>query len=430
VDEKWCSEQESTNNTDVLAVEKDIGKAASKMDREGQIVEMGKRIAFASQVGNVQDIHRFVQKQQGLCNTPELSISCALQTFEALLFAATWDERDTPTAHTIAQPATRADTNATKNLLAFKEQRDGSVACTTEGAAFDLFAEARAASIISRIFVSDMQEALQLILSFPLRADRAQIGKLESIVSKWTTPERYAAAITLVVLAYGSRDEATTVVNHPEFRVLLETAPQLLDAFNGYLTADFASVGKGISFAESLARGDRFTRKHCDSLARLIRRNLVVQFVRPYKVVKLEAVAETFQMNVESVERLLADLIRKDELRARIDLNSNLLYASRQQQNDVHQASIETANEYVKDMHQALRIQSMVQHKLAIPVKRREIGGGGGDGGRGDMMMMMGDMDDEGFGGDTDMMMAMMMGMGGGARFGGGGPNRHRGHRR
>ena len=34
------------------------------------------------------------------------------------------------------------------------------------------------------------------------------------------------------------------------------------------------------------------------------------------------------EMSVEAAERLLADLIRKDEIRARIDLNQNLLYAT------------------------------------------------------------------------------------------------------
>ena len=419
VDEAWCSQQESTNNNDVLAIEKDIGKAANKMDRELQISEIGKRILFASEVGNVQDIHRFVQKQNALCNTAELAISSSLQTFDALLFAATWDDRDTPTTHTIAQPATRAEANATKNLLNFKEQRDGSVVCQTEGAAFDLFAEARAAAILARILIGDMVEALGLVLSFPLRFDRAQIGKLENLVTRWTTPDRYAACLTLVVLAYGDREALQTTINHPEFRVLLETAPLLLDAFNGVLNADFASVGKGIAFAESLARSDRFIRRHCDNLTRLIRRNLVREFVRPYKVVKLEAVAETFQMNLESVERLLADLIRKSEISARIDLNSNLLYASRQEDNDVHKASIHAANEYVRDMHQALRIQALMQHKMFIPTKKREVGDRvqGGDAALAEMMMggggmMMGDMDDDDIG--ANMMMMMMMGGGGG----------------
>lgn len=429
VDEAWCAAQESTNNSDVLTIEKDIGKAASKMDREGQFSEMAKRIAFASEVGNVQDIHRFVQKQQALCNTPEMSVTSSLHTFDALLFAATWDDRDTPTSHTIAQPAARAESNATKNLLTFKEQRDGTIACTTEGAVFDLFAEARAAAILARILCGDQTEALNLILSFPLRHDRAQVGKLESIVQRWTTADRYAACVTLVTLAYGDREAIQTVINHSEFRVLLETAPLLLDAFNGVLMADFATVGRGIAYAESLARSDRFMRKHADSLIRLIRRSLVRQFVSPYKVVKLEAVAETFQMSVESAERLLADLIRKDEIRARIDLNQNLLYAIRQQDNNVHQAAIHSANEYVKDMHQALRLQALVQHKMFIPMKRKELTGGndrngGGGGGGGDGGFLGDDFDDElggddyGFGGGGGAM--MMMG-GGVSRFGGGG---------
>jgi hypothetical protein len=425
VDETWCAQQDVRNNEDVLSIEKEMGKAAARADRETQLTELANRLAFASDIGNVSDIHRHAQKQQELSNTPHLMVQSALQVFDALLFAATWDERDTPTSHTVLQAAARADAIATKSILAHKAlQRDGPVVCVTEGADFDLFAEARLAHVVANMLHGNFDFAVGLLLSFPLRRDTAQIGKLEQLVQRWALPDQFAAAITLAVLAHAPRSGVVEAINHPELRSLLDAAPQLIPAFDGVINADFAAVGRGIAAAEAIARRDRLARRTTDTLTKLIRRNLVVQFVRPFKVVKLDSIARTFAMTPDQVERLLADLIRKEELGgSRIDLTANLLHAPAQLEADVHQAAIDQANAYVRETHQALRLHSLMQFQMAIlPQRKRGMLELGADaaalyGMSADDIdaMMYGGGDDFGFGG----------GGGGAFRSGYGRPGRH-----
>ena len=114
------------------------------------------------------------------------------------------------------------------------------------------------------------------------------------------------------------------------FRERLDIYPELRDAIQAYIRADY---GKCLKLVDTLRKGwerDMYLAPQADSLWRRVRGKCLVQYFEPYSSVSLHAVMDSFAFkSVDEAEDVVADLLeRKEIVGAKVDGVNRTLNAS------------------------------------------------------------------------------------------------------
>ncbi|VUZ44266.1 unnamed protein product [Hymenolepis diminuta] len=134
---------------------------------------------------------------------------------------------------------------------------------------------------------------------------------------------RYIAVCALATLDRSALK--TDILNHPSFRLVLESEVEARDLLLAFYSADYMSVFKRLEKLKSYLKLDIFAADHVEELYRLIRVKALHQYFVPFVRADLRTMAEAFGTNVADLAGELAELIRTGAMKARIDSEKRLL---------------------------------------------------------------------------------------------------------
>jgi len=122
----------------------------------------------------------------------------------------------------------------------------------------------------------------------------------------------------------------TNTGSNSSFRERLDAYPDLRDAIQSYIHADYGACLKSVDRLRSSWTTDLYLGPQADELWRMVRGKCLVQYFEPYSAVSLHAVMDSFAFqNVEELEDVVAELLeRKEIVGAKIDGVQRTLHVS------------------------------------------------------------------------------------------------------
>lgn len=141
------------------------------------------------------------------------------------------------------------------------------------------------------------------------------------------TPTDVARCVTVCALATLDRAALRTrILNHPTFRLVLESEVESRDILTAFHAADYTNVFKRLEKLKNHLKLDLFLADHVDKLYQMIRVKALHQYFFPFATADLKIMATVFGTNVQGLEKELEELIRKGGMKARIDSEKQVGY--------------------------------------------------------------------------------------------------------
>nr|CDS26212.1 COP9 signalosome complex subunit 1 [Hymenolepis microstoma] len=169
---------------------------------------------------------------------------------------------------------------------------------------------------------------------------------------------RYVAVCALATLNRSALK--TDILNHPSFRLVLESEVEARDLLLAFHSADYASVFMHLERLKSYLKLDIFAADHVEELYRMIRVKALHQYFVPFVRADLNPMAEAFGTSVTDLVGELAELIRTGTIKARIDYEKQLLCRS----------NVDDRNQTFKD---TMRVIDRCHQRLQAAILRANI---------------------------------------------------------
>jgi len=140
------------------------------------------------------------------------------------------------------------------------------------------------------------------------------------------------------------------LIDSSSFRAFLELFPQVREAVNDFFHSRYAAC---LTYLEKL-KPDLLLDLHLhDHVAQLyvdVRSKALVQYFSPFVTVDMRLMATAFNVEVEALEKELAQLIMSGQIPARIDSQAKVLYArNTDQRTATFATAIKMGEEYMRD---------------------------------------------------------------------------------
>ena len=239
----------------------------------------------------------------------------------------------------------------------------------------------------------------------------------EEAYNELITPNDIAVYGGLCALASMTRDELQTrVLENANFRNYLELESHIRRAVSLFVSSKYSACLSILESYKSDYLLDVHLQRHIPEIYFQIRSKAIIQYFIPFSRVTLSTLATAFNTDEQSIESELIDMIERNSLDARIDLEHRILVARQIDHRErVHAEALATAKDYERTAH--LRILRMEILNAGLEVKTQKTQGLSSGGG--------GERLGTGFGGRfanvSSMAGDVFMGGGGGGSGGGGG---------
>lgn len=212
-----------------------------------------------------------------------------------------------------------------------------------------------------------------------LETDAGMGAKFNTVIS----PNDVAIYGGLCALATMERDELhKRVLENSNFRTYLEMEPHIRRAITFFVNSRYTSC---LSILEDYRADyllDIHLRKHVDELYTLVRSKSIVQYFIPFSCVTLDSLNAAFAAPGKTVDKELADMIRRKELDARIDTENRLLTSVPSLPRVALQSSaLAAAREYEQEARRRIQHMNIQSAELGIPYWRQATGQGKEGGG-------------------------------------------------
>jgi COP9 signalosome complex subunit 1 len=115
----------------------------------------------------------------------------------------------------------------------------------------------------------------------------------------------------------------------------------------------------------------RYIGKHVETLYADIRSRALIQYFTPYASVKMSLMAGAFSTTVDELQKELAQLIMKKEIKARIDSHNKIVYASHaDQEAATYNAALQMGAEYERRTAALLLRADLIRNDICIKAAR------------------------------------------------------------
>ena len=211
----------------------------------------------------------------------------------------------------------------------------------------------------------------------------------EEAYNEVLTPNDVAIYGGLCALATMTREELKTkVLENNDFRNYLELEPHIRRAVSYFVAGDYS---RSLSILDNYKADyllDIYLQSHLNRIYYEIRSKAIRQYFISFSVVTLQNLAEKFNTDESTIEGEVAQLIKNNELIARIDLVDRVVLAKKvDARSKVIADALEASKEFEKTAH--LRILRMAMLNAGSEVGRpRDKAGQLGGHGSGDLMGM------------------------------------------
>jgi len=154
----------------------------------------------------------------------------------------------------------------------------------------------------------------------------------------------------LCALASFDRAELRKLIDSASFRGFLELFPQVREAVNDFFHSRYASC---LSYLDKLKPDlllDLHLHDHVEELYTDVRSKALIQYFSPFVTVNMRLMATAFNVEVDALEKELAQLIMKGQIPARIDSQAKVLHArNTDQRTATFNAAIKMGDDYIRD---------------------------------------------------------------------------------
>lgn len=189
-------------------------------------------------------------------------------------------------------------------------------------------------------------------------------------------PQDIAIYGGLCALATFSRSEIKTkVLESANARQFLELVPEIRECVRDFYASKYSSC---LAYLDKLLPDlqlDMYLHAHVKALYKKIRIRALVQYFSPFLSVDLSVMARAFNTEVSLLETELIDLIATNQIAARIDSHSKVLYARHSDERAATFKKVTAMGDDFQRQARALLLRATMQ-KNGVTVKH----GGGGSG--------------------------------------------------
>jgi len=142
-------------------------------------------------------------------------------------------------------------------------------------------------------------------------------------------PQDIAVYGGLCALATFDRSELSSkVIEDVAFKQFLELVPDMRELIFDFYGSRYSSCLALMEKVKGDLLLDIYIGRHTEALYRMIRSRALIQYFTPYASVQMSTMAQAFSTSVEDLQKELAALIMKKEIKARIDSHNKIVYAS------------------------------------------------------------------------------------------------------
>jgi len=152
---------------------------------------------------------------------------------------------------------------------------------------------------------------------------------------------------------------------------MLELVPVLKELLTNFISSSYGPLIKTLGAALPLLSVDPFLHSHAETIVKDIKVQALLQCTLPYSSLKLEKIANAFDMDVAEIEVELAQLISSGRIQARIDSQSRTLVARGDDKRDVGIRGALEASEHIVAESRAmlLRVNLLENFVVYTPAK-------------------------------------------------------------
>ena len=126
-------------------------------------------------------------------------------------------------------------------------------------------------------------------------------------------------------MASFSRDELKSrLLDATTFQPILELEPRMVDLVNTLYACQYGELVDSLKILQPDLQLNFHLSRHVPHLYKLIRRNAILQYIQPFKVIDLTAMSTTFKISLTELYTELVDYIKSDHLKARLDTRKNV----------------------------------------------------------------------------------------------------------
>jgi len=154
----------------------------------------------------------------------------------------------------------------------------------------------------------------------------------------------------LCALASFDRSELRQLIESSSFRAFLELFPLVREAVNDFFHSRYASC---LAYLDKLKPDlllDLHLHDHVEQLYTDVRSKALIQYFSPFVTVNMRLMATAFNVEIDALEKELAQLIMKGQIPARIDSQAKVLHARNiDQRTATFSAAIKMGDDYIRD---------------------------------------------------------------------------------
>lgn len=183
--------------------------------------------------------------------------------------------------------------------------------------------------------------------------------------SEVISPQDVATYGGLCALASFDRMELKNkVIDNISFRNFLELVPEVRELINDFYTSRYASC---LDYLDNLKPNlllDIHLHDHVETLYTQIRHKAIIQYTHPFISVDLPTMAGAFKTTVAGLQMELEALITENQIQARIDSHSKILYARHtDQRNSTFQRALQAGVEFEREVRAMLLRANLIKHE-------------------------------------------------------------------
>ncbi|KAG0831151.1 hypothetical protein G6F19_006881 [Rhizopus arrhizus] len=153
-----------------------------------------------------------------------------------------------------------------------------------------------------------------------------------SFCSDTLSPNDIAIYGGLSALAsFDRRELQTRLLNNANFKNFLGLEPSLYELIESFYRSKYTRCFEILNEYKQLLRLDMFMESSLDRLMQLVHEKAIVQYCTPYSNIDMRKMARAFNIDVDTLEDYLVDLIGKNEMMtARIDSHNKIVRTKKQ----------------------------------------------------------------------------------------------------
>ncbi|UPQ98716.1 subunit RPN7 of 26S proteasome [Chloropicon primus] len=191
-------------------------------------------------------------------------------------------------------------------------------------------------------------------------------AELDNNYSDVIAPQDVATYGAFCALASFDRSELKQkLIDSVSFRNLLELVPEVREVVYDFYASRYASCLKMLTGLKKYLEYDIYLHKHIEELGNQIREKAIVQYTIPFTSVVLQNMATAFNVDVDSLEKEIADLIANGQIHAKVDSHNKILYSRGTDQRDTTFERVKkTGSDYQRDSEHVLLRARLLEYQL------------------------------------------------------------------